>query len=39
MMAKRLITLKETIDNQIQRILNNKNNDLVEIIYLFYNSI
>jgi transcription initiation factor IIE alpha subunit len=34
-----IITLKETIDNQIQRILNNKNNDLVEIIYLFYNAI
>ena len=34
-----IITLKETIDNQIQRISNNENKDLVEIIYLFYNSI
>ena len=36
-MAKRLITLKETIDNQIKRIINNENKDLFEIIYLFYN--
>ena len=34
-----IIILKETFDNQIQRISNNENKDLVEIIYLFYNSI
>ena len=37
MMAKRLITLKETIDNQIHRIINYENKDLFEIIHLFYN--
>jgi hypothetical protein len=34
-----IITLKETIDSQIQRILNNENKDLFEIYYLYYNSI
>ena len=36
MIAKRLTKLKETIDEQIKRILNNENRDLVEIVYLFY---
>jgi hypothetical protein len=34
-----IITLKETVDNQTQRISNNKNTNLVEIYYLYYNSI
>ena len=29
-----IITLKETVDNQTQRISNNKNTNLVEIYYL-----
>ena len=36
MIANRLTILKETIDEQIKRISNNENNDLIEIVYLFY---
>jgi hypothetical protein len=34
-----IITLKETIDNQIQRIIHDENKNLFEIYYLHYNSI
>ena len=36
MIAKRLTKLKDTIDEQIKRISNNENKDLIEIVYLFY---
>ena len=36
MIAKRLTKLKDTIDEQIKRISNNGNKDLIEIVYLFY---
>jgi hypothetical protein len=36
-MEERLEELKNEIDKQIKRIENNENNDLLEIIYMFYN--
>jgi hypothetical protein len=37
MLGKRLPILKIEIDKQIKRIEDNLNNDLVEIVYLYYN--
>ena len=35
-MDTRLVKLKEEIDNQIDRIKNNENEELVEIIKMYY---